>query len=335
MTARRGKETELPAQVHRDLLRCMLRIRRFEEKIVEVYGRQDMKTPVHLCIGQEAVAAGVCANLRQDDYLFTNHRSHGHCLAKGMDPRVMYAEFYGRIDGCCRGKAGSMHLASVEHGILGTSAIVGGGIPHAVGAALACRIRGDDRVAVTFFGDGAVEEGSFHESLNFASLHRLPVVFVCENNLYATNIHLRDRQPHGDIHRKADGHGIPGFLLDGNDVAAVYLGARDAVEAARAGKGPSLLECRTYRWKEHVGPQCDAEKNCRPRQELEEWKARCPVARTHKLLEQRGLLTQPQYRRMLAEIDAELDAAMEYGRNSPWPDVAELTQHLYAPSGED
>ena len=203
----------------------MVLIRRFEEKIIEVYGRQDMKSPVHLCIGQEGVAAGVCAHLQPEDYIFTTHRGHGHCLAKGMTPQELYAEFYGRITGCCRGKGGSMHPASPGLGVSGTTAIVGGSIPLAAGAALASQMRGDGRVSVAFFGDGASEQGAFHEAMNFAALKRLPVLFVCENNYYATNSPLSARQPHPDIHRRAAGYGMPGVSLNGNDVLAVYQAA--------------------------------------------------------------------------------------------------------------
>jgi acetoin:2,6-dichlorophenolindophenol oxidoreductase subunit alpha len=315
-------------ELARQLFWSMLRIRRFEEKICEVYGVQDMKTPVHLCIGQEAVAAGVCAHLGRADYLFSTHRSHGHCLAKGLDPFRMFAEFYGRAAGCCNGKGGSMHLAAPELGILGTSAIVGGGIPNAVGAALAASLRREPRVCAVFFGDGASEEGVFHESLNFAALRKLPVVFVCENNFYATGSPLSARQPHAEIWRHAAGYGIPGVAADGNDVLAVHDSAAEAVDRARTGQGPTLLHYTTYRWKGHVGPQSDCARGVRPQAELDEWVARCPVAVFRARLLQAGVLDEAECAARQAEIDAELDDALARAKASPFPDTGALHEHV-------
>ncbi|OQX06255.1 MAG: hypothetical protein BWK76_26460 [Desulfobulbaceae bacterium A2] len=313
----------------RELLREMLYLRRFEEKIVEVYPRQDMKSPVHLYIGQEAVAAGCCAHLHRDDYLFTNHRSHGHCLAKGADPFSLYAEFYGRVDGCCHGKGGSMHPAYPELGILGTSAIVGGGIPLAVGAALAAKLTGSERIAICFFGDGAAEQGSLHESLGFASLKKLPVVFVCENNLYAVASPLGQRQPASSIADRARAHALPACEVDGNDVGAVYEAAAAAVGRARAGDGPSLLECRTYRWKGHVGPDCDSLRGCRDKAEIDRWIARCPIKLVSNFLQAQQLLTEEEFRQWQEEIDGQLDTALTRARASKLPGAEELLQHVY------
>ncbi|HMM39173.1 MAG TPA: thiamine pyrophosphate-dependent dehydrogenase E1 component subunit alpha [Desulfovibrio sp.] len=312
----------------RGLLRTMILLRRFEEKIVEVYGRQDMKTPVHLYIGQEAVATGVCAHLRPEDYLFTTHRNHCHCLAKGADPTPLYAEFYGRVTGCCRGMGGSMHSSFPALGILGTSAIVGGGIPHGVGTALASRLRGDGRVSVVFFGDGASEEGTFHESLNFAALKKLPVLFVCENNGYATASPLANRQPSGDISRRAAAYGMPAERLDGNDVEAVYEAAGRAVEHLRRGLGPYFLEPATYRWKGHVGPGEDWENGARPRAELEEWKPRCPLARLLRRLETEGF-DRAEYDLLLAETGARLDEALERARSAGFPPLDQPEHFLF------
>ncbi|MEW6386723.1 MAG: thiamine pyrophosphate-dependent dehydrogenase E1 component subunit alpha [Thermodesulfobacteriota bacterium] len=319
----------LSPAVLKDLLSTMVLIRRFEEKIIEVYGRQDMKSPVHLCIGEEAVAAGVCAHLRREDYIFTNHRSHGHCLAKGMDPRFLYAEFYGRVTGCCRGKGGSMHPAAPELGILGTSAIVGGGLALAAGTALAAQRQGDGRVSVAFFGDGGADEGTFHEALNFASLKKLPVVFVCENNFYATNSPLSARQPHPDIYKRGAGYDIPALLLDGNDAVDIYPAAGEAVARARRGEGPTLLECRTYRWKGHVGPDCDTEKGCRPKEELLSWMEKCPLELLKTRLLQEGIIDPAWYDDLVRETDRELDAALKFAQESPFPDPAEVTKHVY------
>lgn len=315
--------------IARTLFDSMLHIRRFEEKICEVYGAQDMKTPVHLCIGQEAIAAGVGLHLNREDYLTTTHRGHGHCLVKGMDPYRLYAEFYGRAEGCCGGMGGSMHPADPELGILGTSAIVGGGIPTAVGAALAAQLRGEKRVSVVFFGDGASEEGVFHESLNFAALRKLPVVFVCENNFYATGSHIDSRQPHQEVWRHAAGYGIPGVRADGNDVLAVYDTAGEAVNRARAGEGPTLLEYVTYRWKGHVGPDCDCARGVRPSEELLAWQERCPVATTRAALIAAGVATALELDQAQAGMDAELDAHIARAKAAPLPDTGALLRHVY------
>ncbi len=319
----------MDTQLLMDLYRTMIKIRRFEEKIIDVYGVQDMKTPVHLCIGQEAVAAGVCANLGTDDYLFTNHRGHGHCLAKGMSPASLYAEFYGRTNGCARGKGGSMHPVDPDLGILGTSAIVGGVIPLAVGAALAAKLQDTQRVAVAFFGDGASDEGAFHESLLFASLKELPVVLVCENNFYAVNSPISARQPDDSIVRFAGSYRIPGVQIDGTDVLAVHGAARTAVDRARAGEGPTLLECRLYRWRGHVGPECDYPKGCRPKEELEQWMERCPINNFTRFLLERGVTTERGMERVRNEIDATLDEALCLARQSPFPAGEEASAGVY------
>jgi len=307
----------------------MVLIRRFEEKIIEVYGLQDMKSPVHLCIGQEGIAAGVCAHLKPEDYIFTTHRSHGHCLAKGMDPKELYAEFYGRVTGCCRGKGGSMHPAAPALGIPGATSIVGGCIPLAAGAALASQMQGDGRLSVAFFGDGAAEQGAFHEAMNFAALKKLPVLFVCENNYYATNSPLSARQPHPDIYLRAAGYGIPGVPLDGNDVLAVYQAAQEAVHRARRGDGPTLLECKTYRWRGHVGPECDWERGCRPREELTDWMNRCPIESLQQRLIAWGVFDQEWYSRLLEDLALSLDQALQFARDSAFPPLDELYQHIY------
>lgn len=311
------------------LYRTMLKIRLFEEKIIKVYPIQDMKCPVHLCIGQEAVAAGVIANLKKEDYIFSTHRNHGHCIAKGSDMKLMMAEFYGRKTGYCKGKGGSMHMVDPENGILGTSAIVGGGIPLAVGTALASAMKKDGRVSVSFFGDGACDGGAFHESLSFASLKKLPVVFVCENNFYATNSHISARQPDAEIADRAASYGIPSVSVDGNDVVGVYDVARQSVERARVKEGPSFIECRTYRWRAHVGPEYDYEKGCRPREELESWMEKCPVGNFEEFLLREGHLTEEGAERMKEAISKEINEAQEFGISSPEPGEEELFKDVY------
>lgn len=319
----------VPASILREMYRAMLRIRRFEEVIADCAERAEFRGPVHLYIGQEAVAVGVCTALRADDYIFGGHRSHGHYLAKGGDLRQLAAEIYGRATGCSRGRGGSMHLTAPAVGLLGTSALVGGGIGTGVGTALASVLQGRDRITAIFFGDGAVEEGVFHECLNFASLKRLPVVFICENNLYSSHLPISDRQPTGLIYMHAIPYGIPGVRLDGNDVVMVYQYAMAAVERARRGEGPTLLECCTYRWRGHVGPSWDLDKGLRTEEEVVRWVARCPIRRHSQLLAERGILSAADQEDIAAEVEAEVAEAVAFARSSPQPAAEELLQFVY------
>jgi len=316
---------DIPLEVLNKLYKIMVTIRRFEEKIVDLYPAQEMKTPVHLYIGQEAVAAGVCATLRKDDYIFSTHRSHGHYLAKGGNMKRLMAEFYGKRTGCSRGKGGSMHVVDSEVGVCGTTAIVGGNIPLAAGTALASVLRNEDRVSVSFFGDGASEEGVFHEVLNFASLKKLPIIFVCENNFYATHSHQTKRQPHDLIYKLAKGYGLPGLRVDGNNVLKVYGVAKDAVGRARDGEGPTLIECRTYRWKGHVGPECDIKLGYRSRDELNRWIKRCPIKMLERLFRRNGgIISEKEKEEIVKQIDREIQNAYEYGKESAYPEPEEL-----------
>jgi len=323
------KDRTLPAETLTGLLETMYRIRLFEEKIVELYPAQEMKCPVHLCIGQEAIAAGVCANLEKEDWLFSTHRGHGHCIAKGTPLGPIMAELYGRTTGCSGGKGGSMHLVDTERGIPGTTAIVGGGIPLAVGTALATKLRDDGRVSVVFFGDGAYDEGVFYESFNFASLKRLPVVFVCENNFYATNSPQSARQPMCRISDSAAAFDAHGVCIDGNDAVEVYVKAAEAVERARGGGGPSLIEAVTYRWKGHVGPDEDHPKGCRPAEELDDWKEKCPIKGLRTRLLAEGVITEADIERTTADISREIDEAVEFALASPEPQPEDLYRDVY------
>jgi TPP-dependent pyruvate/acetoin dehydrogenase alpha subunit len=295
------------------LYRRMLRIRCVEERIKAMYHLREMRSPPHLCMGHEAVAVGVCAALSPRDVVFPYYRSHGWYLAKGGNLNAMMAELFGRETGCSRGWGGSMHLIDLAAGVMGTSAIVAGTISHAAGVALTFRIRGQDSVAVSVFGDGATEEGVFHETMNFAALRRLPVIFVCENNLYATNTHIRDRQAQTEIYRHAERFGIPGTQADGNDVFAVHAEAARAVARAHRGEGPSLIEFHTYRVLEHCGVNEDHEVGYRSLGEVDAWRERSPLKRA------RHLVKDPQEAQMIVEIDAEIDAACAYARSAPWP----------------
>jgi len=297
----------------RALYETMVRMRMVEEKIVEIYPDREIRSPTHLYIGQEAVAAGVCAALERDDVVVANYRSHGWYLAKGGRLQAMMDELFGRATGCSGGWGGSMHLIDGEAGLMGTSAIVAGGIPHAVGCALADTLQGRRTVSVAAFGDGAVEEGGFHESLNFAALRRLPVVFVCENNLWAAFSPLAERQPQGDVHRRAAPYGVPGQVADGNDVVAVYEATASAVRRARDGGGPTLLEFRTFRWLEHCGPNDDVAYGLRGRADVDAWKARCPIEGA------RGFVGEVEARALRARVAAEIEAALAAARRAPWP----------------
>jgi len=313
----------------KQLFTTMLTIRAVEERVAALYSEQEMKCPVHLCTGQEAIAAGVCIQLRQDDTIFSTHRSHGHCIAKGMDLKPLVAELYGRSSGCAGGRGGSMHLVDPGHGIPGTTAIVGGCIPLAVGAALSSVLQKKNALSVAFFGDGAADEGAFAESLSFAALKRLPVIFVCENNHYATNSPRSARQPDVPIAGRAAGYGIPAATADGNDVLAVYRAAREAVLRARSGGGPTLLEFRTYRWKGHVGPTSDIESGCRPADEHEEWLQKCPLDVYKKYLLEKGILTVSEMGRFHADQEKAVDEALAFAKASPSPDPAELFDHVW------
>lgn len=309
----------------------MLRIRRVEEAIAERYEAQEMRCPVHLSIGQEAVAVGVCAALRQCDGVFSNHRAHAHYLAKDGNLKALLAEIYGREEGCCRGVGGSMHIIDLAAGFLGAVPIVGATVPLAVGAAWAARLRNEDKVIVVFFGDGTFEEGVVHESINFAVLHKLPILFVCENNLYACYTRLSDRQPDRSIHAVAAAHGCQALTAEGNDVQAVYAAAQVAVASLRAGGVPVFLECPTYRWREHCGPSLDDHLAYRPVGELPTWEAACPIKRVAEALSAtvEGVRFMTDVAR---EISAEIDSAFTAALASPLPQAADLPGYLYAPS---
>jgi len=302
----------------------MARIRRAEEAIVALYPEQEIRCPTHLSIGQEAVAVGVCQALRDSDAVLSGHRCHAHYLAKGGSVRGMFAELYCKATGCCGGKGGSMHLASPETGMLGASAIVAGTVPMAVGAALASTLRSTDDVAVAFFGDAAVEQGVMHESLAFAALRALPVLFVCENNLYATLTPLSQRQVSADIWPRAGAHGLAAVGVDGNDVVAVYEAATAAVGRARRGEGPTFIEAKTYRWREHVGPNVDVDVGCRTQGELDGWMARDPIAALARTLEARGILSAAERASVDAVLEAEVADAVSFAKASPFPEPAML-----------
>lgn len=315
----------LPQNLLEKMYVTMLRIRRFEERVGELVAKGEIITPCHLYIGEEAVAAGACLALKKTDYIFGNHRSHGHYIAKGGDIKELMAEIFCRATGCSKGKGGSMHVVAPEVGLLGTPPIVAASIPIAVGAALSSSIKREKRVAVAFFGDGATNEGVFYESLNFASLKKLPVIFVCENNLYSTHLPIAETLADTNIAKKADGFNMPGFQIDGNNVIKVYETMIEAVKRARAGKGPTLIECQTYRWRGHVGPGDDLDKGLRTKQELDYWIKRCPIKRIEKILK----LSKREKEKIDESIDKEIEETVDFAKKSPYPSSKKLFSDVF------
>lgn len=321
---------DIPAATLRAMYVTMLRIRRFEEKVAElVYPLKEIICPCHLYIGQEAVATGVCSALKKEDWVFSTHRSHGHYIAKGGDIKALMAELYGKETGCSRGRGGSMHLSSPEQGLAGSSAIVAGTIPLAVGAALAFSMQGRDSVAVAFFGDGAASEGVFYESLNFASLKKLPVVFICENNLYSTHLPISACLAHIQIWEKAQAFNMPGVRVDGNNVAEVFQAAKRAIDDARLGKGPTLIECMTYRWRGHVGPNYDLDKGLRSKEELDYWMQQCPIKALEEFLLTHGIIAESEKIKIIESIDKEVEDSVTFAKKSPYPDERNHLNHVF------
>lgn len=321
----------LDSQLRIKLYKAMLRIRIVENSIVEYYGEQEMRCPVHLSIGQEAAEAGACVSLEKRDYVLSGHRSHGHYLAKGGNLKAMMAEIYGKATGCAGGKGGSMHLVDLEAGFLGAAPIVGSTIPIAAGVAFAMQMQKDDRVVMVFLGDGATETGVFYETVNFVALKNLPIVFLVENNFYSVyspmNVRQRGENRITDIARA---HGIEAHQADGNDLDLVYQLSSQAVAKARAGGGPSLLEFITYRWREHCGHAYDNDIGYRTETEFLSWKDRDPVAAYERKLIANGLATRSELDLMAKDIKQEAEDAIAYAKQSPWPNVDTLSSQVYA-----
>jgi acetoin:2,6-dichlorophenolindophenol oxidoreductase subunit alpha len=311
----------------RGYLRQMHLIRLFEEQAEQLYIRGMIHGTMHLSIGQEASAVGACAALQPDDYILSTHRGHGHCIAKGARIELMMAEFMGKETGYCRGRGGSMHIADVEGGNLGANGIVAGGIPIGTGVGLSLKMRRDSRICLTFFGDGAANEGAFHEALNMAAIWTLPVVFFCENNTYAMSMHVTRAFPIANIAERAAAYGFPGVTVDGNDLFAVHAATKEAVERARSGGGPTLIEAKTYRWRGHS----KSDRNLyRTQQEIEEWKTRDPIARLQRRLLELELIDEAEIAAIQDEARAAIEAAVEFARSSPDPDPAGLEDEVYA-----
>jgi pyruvate dehydrogenase E1 component alpha subunit len=322
----------LPKDAEISLYRGMLRIRHAEESLAELYKEKEMRTPTHFGIGQEAVAVGVCEVLRKDDVVYSHHRCHTHYLAKGGSLLGLVAELYGREAGCSKGRGGSVHLTDRSIGFIGSSPILGQGVALATGSALAFRMEGAPRVAVAFFGEAVFEEGVVYEAMNYASVNQLPVLYVCENNFYSTESPLSMRQPPGtELCERVRAFKIEARRIDGNDVAAVYQAARQAVDHVRSGKGPFFLECETYRWREHVGPMYDHElgRTYRTKDEVEAWKLRCPVLRSERRLLEKRIASAQQMERWRTEVQVEFDSIVGMAKASPWPKPSTLFDNIY------
>jgi pyruvate dehydrogenase E1 component alpha subunit len=307
----------------------MLTIRRFEEKAIELFEHNLIRGNVHPCIGQEAVSVGICSNLRQEDFMVNTHRGHGNCIAKGADLKRMMAELLGKSTGYCKGKGGSMHIADFEGGNLGANGIVGGGLPIAVGAGISIQNRGTDQVVACFFGDGASNQGTFHESLNLAALWRLPVVFVCENNLYALSTPVREAISVPHISDRAMAYGIPGFNIDGNDVIEVYSKMKEARERAKAGEGPTLLDCITYRFFGHFTGDPGRGITYRSKEEMDQWQNRCPIKKLRERLIKEKMMTEEMEKTIEANVKASIEKAVQFAKESPFPLSDEAVQDLF------
>ncbi len=313
--------------IARQALATMWKIRRFEEAVEDLYGRGLMHGTMHLSIGQEAVPTAACLALRTDDYITSTHRGHGHCIAKGADMERMMAELLAKETGYCRGRGGSMHIADTETGNLGANGIVAGGIPIAAGAALSAQLRGTDQVAVSFHGDGAMGEGAWHEGVILAAMWKLPVVFLCENNLYGMSMSSERAFNLEQLSDRARGYGIPGVTVDGNDLQAVYDATIQAVDRARAGGGPTFIEAKTYRWRGHS----KSDKNLyRTREEIDQWRSRDPIERYETQLLAAGTLTQTDIDAVREGVRSELREAVQRANAAPDASAHDLLEAVYA-----
>jgi TPP-dependent pyruvate/acetoin dehydrogenase alpha subunit len=317
------------------LYRMMVRIRLFEESLIEPILNGEIRCPVHLYSGEEAIATGVGAALNEKDYVFGTHRSHGHYLAKGGGMRELIAEIYGKETGCSRGRGGSMHIVSPEIGMVGSAPIVAGTIPLALGAALASKIRREKRVTVSFFGDGAAGEGVLYESLNFAVLKKLPIIFACENNFYSTHMPIRECRPENNIFKIGKPFCIQSYRVDGNDVLKVYEVAKNAVRLCRKGQGPFFIEFMTYRLRGHVGPDDNIQgthMDIRPKEEIEQWKKKDPIKNFEKFLIKNRILGKEDLKKIIQEAEEEVKEAHQYAKMSPYPDPKELGKYVFKES---
>lgn len=312
------------------LLEKMVEIRCFEEHIVDQYARGKVPGLAHLYIGEEAVAVGACTTLNKSDLITSTHRGHGHCIAKGAELKPMMAELFGKKTGYCKGKGGSMHIADTAVGMLGAMGIVGSGAPIAVGAALGAKKRKSGQVVICFFGDDATNTGAFHESSNFAALHKLPVVFVCENNLYGISVSMARHTAIKDIAERASAYGMPSVITDGNDVLAVHETVGQAVKNARGGKGPTLVECKTYRWRGHFEGDPNQGTRYRRKDEIAQWMAKCPIKRLRERIIKQKLGGKGDIEQLEKRIRQRVEEAMVYANESPFPAGEEALEDVFA-----
>ncbi|MFC2036145.1 thiamine pyrophosphate-dependent dehydrogenase E1 component subunit alpha [Chloroflexota bacterium] len=310
-----------------NLYRTMLAIRRFEERISQEVLDGNIRGYVHSYIGQEAIATGVCSNLLPGDRIVSNHRGHGHCIAKGADIKRMMAEIYGRRTGYCKGKGGSMHIADFSIGMLGANGIVGAGLPIAIGAATAAQLEDKNQVAVVFFGDGGCHEGEFHEAMNLASIWKLPLVFICENNFYAFNTPAQYAIAIDEIYKRATAYSMPGIAIDGNDVIAVYETAKEVIQRAREKGGPTLLECKTYRQHSHF--ESTILPDLRPAEEIKTWKQKCPIASMERRLLEAGVLSKHEIKVIDNQVMTQIRDAINYALESPFPDPEDTLEDVF------
>ena len=310
-----------------DLYTTMVRIRTFEMKVVELFAAGKLPGFAHLYAGEEAIAAGVCANLGKKDFMISTHRGHGHVIAKGGRIDLMMAELFGKATGYCKGKGGSMHIADVDLGILGANGIVGAGLPIIAGAAFACKYKKTGGVGVCFFGDGASNRGTFHEALNLSSVWQLPAVYICENNLLGMSVHQKDHMNIVDISDRAAAYGIPGVSIDGNDVIAVYEATANAIKRARSGEGPSLIECKTWRHRGHF--EGDPSVYKKP-EDQEAWLKKDPIPRLETKLIGLNLASQKDLDQIKADVEAKVEAAVKFAQESPSPTPNDLLTDVYA-----
>ena len=324
------KKIDLTAEEAIGLYREMLRIRNVEEGLARAYAQGHIPGACHTYIGQEAIAVGVCSNLRSDDVVFSTHRGHGHALAKGVPAREMMAELFGKSTGVSRGRGGSMHLFAPEVGLMGTTGIVGPGILQATGAGYSFQLLGTDQVSVGFFGDGAVNNGAFHEGINMAAIWNLPVIYVCENNRYATEVPFDYSTRNTNVAERAQAYGIPGIHVDGNDVLAMRAAAAEAIARARSGGGPTLLDCETYRTRPHAEGMRDA--GYRTQEEIDEWKTRDPIGRFREFLVTGGLVSADRLDTVDQEIIDVVADALEFAKTSPYPEPSSATAFIYSGS---
>lgn len=315
-----------------DMYKTMLKIRKFEEVAVNASAEGRIPGFIHLYIGEEAVATGVCANLNDNDYITSTHRGHGHIVAKGGNLKFMMAELFGKATGYCKGRGGSMHIADATKGILGANGIVGAGHDLALGAGLSAQYKGTDQVCICFFGDASTNQGTFHEALNMASVWKLPIVFVCENNGYGISTSQKRHQAIKDVADRGAAYNVPGVVVDGNDVFAVYEASAEGIKRAREGKGPTIVECKTYRHRGHFEGDPGTYK---PKEEQEEWVKKDPIPRFEKYILENGILSETGIKEVQAEIDSQIKEAVEFADNSPEPQLEVAVEDVYSDIKEE